>query len=66
MRQTDAPDASESVSAITSSVAPPTARVKYRKPTASLKITRTIRIVSRTYLEQQTEFIPLDATDERA
>eukprot|EP00959_Pyramimonas_sp_CCMP1952_P073221 1530749-Pyramimonas_sp.AAC.1 len=43
MRKADAPDVSESVSKITA-----TARVKHRKPTAPLKMTRTIRIASRT------------------
>eukprot|EP00959_Pyramimonas_sp_CCMP1952_P464059 9485975-Pyramimonas_sp.AAC.1 len=48
MRQGDASDVSEAIPAIASPAAPPTARVKCRKPTAPLRVTRTIRIVSRT------------------
>eukprot|EP00959_Pyramimonas_sp_CCMP1952_P355394 7443895-Pyramimonas_sp.AAC.1 len=42
-----------------------TAQVKYRKPTASLKMTRRIQIVLRIYIGQQTESRALDSTDER-
>eukprot|EP00959_Pyramimonas_sp_CCMP1952_P083389 1742796-Pyramimonas_sp.AAC.1 len=66
MRQLDASDVSESIPVLTSPVAAPTARVKCTKPTAPLKTIRTIRIVSRTYLGQQTEFRALDSTGGRA
>eukprot|EP00959_Pyramimonas_sp_CCMP1952_P341653 7156703-Pyramimonas_sp.AAC.1 len=48
MRQADASDVSESIPVITSPSAPPTTRAKCRKPTAPLRMTRTIRIVSQT------------------
>eukprot|EP00959_Pyramimonas_sp_CCMP1952_P379316 7945752-Pyramimonas_sp.AAC.1 len=59
MRQADASHVSESVPVIT-------VRVKCRKPTASFRMTRTMRTVSRTEFGQQTEFRALDSTGRRA
>eukprot|EP00959_Pyramimonas_sp_CCMP1952_P183421 3835043-Pyramimonas_sp.AAC.1 len=61
MRQADTSDLSESIHVITSPAARPTARVEGRKPTAPLRMTRRIRIVSRAYFGQQTEFGALDS-----